>query len=764
MNKAITEGLDLMPPDFVDGLDVWSSGDGTAGTTTYATDPSGSLVASDPDFGDCLEIQTATSPQSLRHMGETPILPGCYLEVSARVKLISGPKPGVRVAGYPGDASGDRVSGLGVSGPTLSLDDYGRVYTVRAIVGSGARIGVDMVWGTQPVYGHFGINIVGATGAVVRVESVTVRDVTDIFHRKLMDWVDVRDYGALGDGVSDDATAFERADAAAQGREVVVPEGSYFLDRDITMLSPVRFQGTILQPDNRRFVLRADFNYPAYADAFGDETLALKKALQALFNFADHDTLDLQGRQVNLSGPIDVHAAVGNVSVMRNRRVIRGGQLTADNTPAWDPDVVTETCTYSPSNPLKLTNVANAGTIAIGSLVEGFGVGREVYVRGRNPAANELTLSQPLYRAGASQSYTFTRFKYMLDFSGFERVNQFMVDSIQFDGEGRGNGILLPEVGIWWTIRNCWFFKAGLRGITSFGDACQGITIEQCEFNASDSADPIATRKSVGFNTNKNDPKIRDCRAINLRHFGVLSGNGNIVNGNHFWSDEPDDPGDRTAGLVFTDKKSKSTITANYIDNCFMEFTNEHQADARNSSNEVFGRVSIVGNIFTGTKVADFFTFLVMKPIGNGHRMDGISVIGNTFDLFGGAVIDRVDEYDDSLGSFDLRETVDLVFEANTYGSVRQRTQSPALFDHVQAAASNVWSVDASDVLPFGSIALGVDSVTPHAPMVSGGTPFIGVPWVATQRGANDKRIDLNFPTPVSGRVQLRIRGDKPNN
>ena len=241
MNKAITEGLDLMPPDFVDGLSVWSSEDGTIGTTTYATNPAGTLSASDADFGDCLEIGTTEDPQRLRYMGETPILPGCYLEVSARVKLMSGPIPQVRIAGYAGDANGNQVANVDGTGELIELSDYSRVYTVRAIIGSGQRTGVDMVWGTAPVFGHLGLDIVADPGSVVRVESIRVEDRTSVFHRKMMDMVDVRDYGAIGNGVTDDSTAFETADAAAQGRVVVVPAGTYFLNRNITMLSQVRF-------------------------------------------------------------------------------------------------------------------------------------------------------------------------------------------------------------------------------------------------------------------------------------------------------------------------------------------------------------------------------------------------------------------------------------------------------------------------------------------------------------------------------------------
>ena len=456
MNKAITEGLDLMPPPFTDGLGVWSSGDGTAGTVAYDTNTAGSLYASDPDFGDCFEVNTVESPQRVRYMGETPILPGCYLEVTARVKVVSGPSyPAARISGYAGDANGNQVTNVVKLGPLTQLSEFGTVYEVRAIIGSGERTGVDMVWGTNPVFGHVGVDVLGDPGTVVRIESIRIEDKTSVFHRKLMDVVDVRDFGALGDGIKDDANAFETADANAAGRVVVVPEGTYYLGKNVTMTSPVRFTGTVVQPDDKRLALRANFDFPTYAEAYGDETLGFKKGLQALFYFNDHEAFDLSGRTVNLTEPVDVFSVVGGLTSLNDRRVLRNGQLVAEDTGAWAPDVVTSTASYASSNPGKLTNVANIGSIPVGALVEGFGVGREVYVRAKDVATGEITLSQPLYNAAGSQSYTFTRNKYMLDFSGFTRINGFNIDSVQFLGERRGCGVLLPPDGIWWIIRNC---------------------------------------------------------------------------------------------------------------------------------------------------------------------------------------------------------------------------------------------------------------------------------------------------------------------
>ena len=40
---------------------------------------------------------------------------------------------------------------------------------------------------------------------------------------------------------------------------------------------------------------------------------------------------------------------------------------------------------------------------------------------------------------------------------------------------------------------------------------------------------------SIGFNTNANDIKLRDCRATKFRHFGVIGGANSIISGNHFF-------------------------------------------------------------------------------------------------------------------------------------------------------------------------------------------------------------------------------------
>jgi hypothetical protein len=147
MNKAVTDGLVFMPPTFSDCLVVWSSEDGTPGSATYDGAGNAAFVPADQDFGGCLEMLKTDIIQKLRYLGQATILPGCYLRVTAKVKAISGNLPSVWIAGWAGGAGNAHVAGLVEAGTSVSLTAYGEVVEVSAIIGTGARSGVNMVWG-----------------------------------------------------------------------------------------------------------------------------------------------------------------------------------------------------------------------------------------------------------------------------------------------------------------------------------------------------------------------------------------------------------------------------------------------------------------------------------------------------------------------------------------------------------------------------------------------------------------------------------------
>lgn len=760
MNKAITDGVLLQPPPFAAGLDVYSSGDGTPGSDTYANAANAVFVPADQDFGGCLEILKTSGTQSLRYMGETPLLPGCYLRVTARVKAISGNLPSVRIAAFAGGAGGIAVAGVLTGGPSLALESYGDVVEVSAIIGAGARGGVDLVWGGSALYGHFGLDLTGPSGGIVRVDDLVIEDVTSVFLRDMLALVDVRDFGAVGDGVTDDSSAFSAANAASSGRKVLVPKGTFLLSSSVTLDAPVVFEGTVTAPDDVLLLLRRNFDLPSYIDAFGSEELAFRKGFLALLNNTDHESFDLGGRKVAVNGPIDMAAAVPNRASYATRRVIRNGQLEAQGVTPWETDIVTSQATYASGSNKTLTGVVNVANVPVGALVEGVGVGREIYVRAKNVATQEVTLSAALYDAEGTQDFTFKRFKYILDFSGFDSLSKLVLSDIEFQCNNTASGVMLAPSGLIFHMRDCFISRAKDRGVTSSGVGCQGMLIDRCQFLSAEDELDVPDRVSIGFNTNANDIKLRNCRATKFRHFGVIGGANSIIAGNHFFQGDTIDNGIRSAGLVIARTHTSSTITGNYIDNCFLEWTNEQDAAPAFNSEFSFSALTVADNIFLSGNVAPWFSYIVVKPYGAGHFLSGVTITGNHFRSINGS-IDRVERVDTSFADLDYARMKDVTFAANSFHNVRDQVFSPLTLRHNEASVAGIWVVGPQDKLPFHARALSVDAVAARGTIRdAAGTARFYAPGIEAEQGTGGDLVHLTWPEPVRGEVQITLRID----
>lgn len=765
MNKAITDGLVLTPPPFSAGLNLWSREDGTPGTGSYAGQPNAAFVPADQDFGGCLELMKTSSTQRLRAFVQTPMIPGMYLRVTARVKAVSGNFPSVRIAGWAGASNNANVTNVPQTGPSVALTTYGEVVTVSAIIATSNRAGVHMAWGTQPLYGHFGLDLTGANGAVVRIDDIKIEDITGAFLRDLLDWVDVRDFGARGDGITDDAAAFDAADTFARnnGVSVLVSVGTYFLNTNVTFTSKVRFEGTVIMPPQFRLSCTRDYNLDTYRSAFGSEEQGFRRGLQVLFYFTDHASFDLSGRRVLLSSPVDV-AAVAGLTTLVQRRVLTNGQLEAANSAAWSDEVATSIATYTPNNnALRLTNVANVANVIVGSRVTGTGVGREIYVTSKDVAAGTIELSRPLWGAAGTRTYTFIRYKYLLDFSGFANLGRFEITDMEFACNGRASAVMLPSAGVGFRFADCNFNKPKDRGITSSGEGCQGLFVDQCQFLSNEQPLPAQNRTTIAINVNANDPKIRDNRVVRFAHFVVLGGSGNMIIGNHFFQGDDQPAGVRRAGIVFTSTNIKTLITGNYVDNCFIEWGNEHDPAPEFSSEFSFGGLTVTGNIFTCNDTAASFKFFVITPYGPGHFINGFAMNDNVFRTVN-TNIDRVEGVDTTHATLDFSRFRNVVVEANAYNGVNQITQSPVTIQHDQNTAGDTWVVDSSGYLPFGSRARNVPSVmAENGIRTTGNVLDYSMPYVETEKGPSARQVFVRWPRALRGRVQVTIRCDNPN-
>ncbi len=761
MNKAITDGLVLMPPPFSAGLNLWSREDGTPGSGSYQGQPNAALVTNDQDFAGCLELLKTGATQKLRSFAQTPVQPGLYLRVTARIKAVSGNLPSVRIAAWAGDVGGANVATVTQAGPGVQLTTYGEVVTVSAILSPASRTGVTLAWTPQVTYAHLGLDLTGANGGVVRIDDIVVEDVTNIFIRKLMDWVDVRDYGALGNGSTNDTAAFLAADADAMGREILVPSGVFRLTSDVSINNRIRFEGTLSMPSNRRLTLTRNFDLDTYGQAFGTEVEGFKRAMGALFYFTDHVALDLSGRRVDLTEPVDV-AAVAGLTSFTTRRVVRNGSLNAIPGPGWATEQVTSVATYSIGSDKVLTGVANIANIPVGALIIGTGVGREVYVKSKNVAAGTIELSQSLWGAAGTRNYTFRRFKYLLDFGGFEQLSRFELEDIEFNCLGNCSGVMLPAAGATTRFVSCSFNRPLDRGITSSGTGCQGMFVDMCQFLSNEQALVVAARTSIALNVQANDVKLRNNRVVRFAHFAVVNGTGHLVHANHFFQGDDDAAGVRRAGLIFTQTNVSTVVTGNYVDNCFIEWNNEHDAAPDFNNEFSFGGLNIVGNVFIASGTTTAFRFVVVRPYGSGHYLNGFSLTSNSFRVFNSS-IDRVDMVDTTLADLDFTQTRNVRVEANSFNNVTQAIMNPVVVAHSQNTAADTWNVSGAGFVPFGGRIRLVESVVAEGTITnSSSTARYVFPNAVPGTGSQGNQAQLRWGEAVRGKVIVNMRMDLP--
>ena len=339
-------------------------------------------------------------------------------------------------------------------------------------------------------------------------------------------------------------------------------------------------------------------------------------------------------------------------------------------------------------------------------------------------------------------------------------MTKFVLADIEFQCNNRCSAIMLALTGVAFHVRDCFITRPADRGITSIGGGCQGMLIDRCQFLSAEDAIPVSNRTTIGFNANANDVKLRDNRATRLRHFGLLGGANSIITGNHFFQGDEVNNGVRSAGLVLANTHVSSIISGNYVDNCFIEWTNEQDPAPEFNTEFSFSALSITDNIFLSGEVAPWFSYIVVKPHGAGHFLSGVSITGNRFRSLNGT-IDRAERVDTTFADLDLSRCKNVVFTENSFHAVTYQVESPAKVEFVQNTPSDAWTIDLSDYLPFRGEALKVESVLAQGALRnSNNVRQWETPYADVAQGGNRDQVRLNWSTPVRGRVQVTVRMD----
>ena len=248
---------------------------------------------------------------------------------------------------------------------------------------------------------------------------------------------------------------------------------------------------------------------------------------------------------------------------------------------------------------------------------------------------------------------------------------------------------------------------------------------------------------------------------MHFKHFGILGGSGSVITGNHWFHGDKETNGVRKGGIVFTTTNLKTLITGNYVDNNFIEWTNEYEADPSFANQYSFGGLTITGNIFTANDVASWFSFLVIKPYGPGHFLHGLTMTGNVFRSINGP-IDRVESVDNTFATLNHRKARNILVHGNTFNAINDPVYNPCTLEHTQASDTQTWVVDFAPQLPFNGRARTVEAVVPVGAIQSGSANIYELPHSQSEQGGSGSQVKLTWSRACRGSVNLTARMDNP--
>jgi len=168
----------------------------------------------------------------------------------------------------------------------------------------------------------------------------------------------------------------------------------------------------------------------------------------------------------------------------------------------------------------------------------------------------------------------------------------------------------------------------------------------------------------------------------------------------------------------------------------------------------------VTNNVFLCSDMSAQFSFIIVKPYGQNHRVNGMNVSGNLFRSSGGT-INRVDRVDTSFAGLNLAAMRNIHFTNNTYLNVSNGVENPLLLSHAQNTHAQTWVIDTANRLPFGGYTLQVESlVLSSRPRDTSNVSLFATPYTSVREGGGQDQVHAIWPEPVRGDATLRVRMD----
>ncbi len=187
------------------------------------------------------------------------------------------------------------------------------------------------------------------------------------------------------------------------------------------------------------------------------------------------------------------------------------------------PPVVTAQASYSANDPRKLTNVANIANIPVGALVEGKGVGREIYVRGEYRRAADHA-ERAAVRCERHAELHLHPIQVHAGFQRFQPAKPVLDEryriSVQQVLQRHPAGPVGPD------LSSAGLFHQSAQGSRDHLDRKRvpGHADRPLSVPVGGGLLDVPDRMSIAINTNANDVKMRNNRATRFRILRVLGG------------------------------------------------------------------------------------------------------------------------------------------------------------------------------------------------------------------------------------------------
>ncbi len=155
-----------------------------------------------------------------------------------------------------------------------------------------------------------------------------------------------------------------------------------------------------------------------------------------------------------------------------------------------------------------------------------------------------------------------------------------------------------------------------------------------------------------------------------------------------------------------------------------------------------------------------WFTFIVVKPYGPGHFLQGLCVTGNTFRTIGNG-IDRVESVDTTFADLDWSRCRNVWIKGNSFNGVSSMIENPRALTLSVNTAATTWTLETNGLLPFGGRVRNVEAVVARGALRSSSNAVIWEqPYVETEQGSGGRSATLHWPQAVKGTLTVTARID----